>query len=280
MTGAQGTEGPASAPDIPNLPALSIVTATLNERANLSILLERIQQLDLPPYEIIVVDDGSSDGTREVLLQAAENDPRIRPLFHEGRQTLIPAHCQGIRASKGKSVIIMDADLQHPPEVLPLMARKLENGTDLVVASRYADGGSPGDCSLGRMYISLGAQLVTKLFVSHARKISDPISGFYGFHRKIFVPVDPRWRGYELLPFILVMSRGVSVSEVPYVFEPRKRGVSKIIGKDFGFVRTFLTEIVLVSRFARSHLILPEPLRSIPQSDAGASHAGIQTNRL
>lgn len=261
-------------------PVVSIVTATLNERANLPVLLQRIREQALPSYEILVVDDGSTDGTREMLLEAAAEDPRVRPILHEGRQTLIPAHCQGIKAARGEFVVVMDADLQHPPEILPLITGKLQSGTALVVASRYGGGGSPGECSAGRKFISLGAQLVTKLLVRNARRISDPISGFYGFWRGIFVPVDPRWRGYELLPFILVMGRGVSVAEIPYVFQPRQRGVSKIVKRDFGFVRTFLVQIVLVVRFARSQPAIATPRRNIRRSDAGTSRVGLGDGRL
>lgn len=273
-------DDPAPPEGRPDPPVLSIVTATFNERANLPVLFERIREQALPPYEILVVDDGSTDGTREMLLEAAAQDPRVRPIFHEGRQTLIPAHCQGIRAARGELVVIMDADLQHPPEILPLITEKLQNGMAVVIASRYAGGGSSGECSAGRRFISLGAHLMTKLLVRNARRISDPISGFYGFWRGIFAPVDPRWRGYELLPFILVMGRGVSVAEIPYVFQPRKRGVSKIVGRDFGFVWTFLVQIVLVARFARSQPAIATPRRNIRRSDAGTSRIGLGDGRL
>jgi dolichol-phosphate mannosyltransferase len=276
MMATLAVEDPGLPEASPTAPVLSIVTATFNERANLPALLGRIREQALPPYEILVVDDGSTDGTREMILQAAVEDPRIRPMFHDGRQTLIPAHCQGIKAARGEFVVIMDADLQHPPEILPLIAGKLESGTALVIASRFAGKGSSKECSVGRRFISLGAQLVTKLLVRNARRISDPISGFYGFWRGIFVPVDPRWRGYELLPFILVMGRGVSVAEIPYEFRARKRGVSKIVGRDFGFVRTFLVQIVLVARFARSQGTLVGARRNLRRSDAGTSPVGFR----
>src|SRR5208282_6372304 len=112
---------------------VSIVMATLNELYNIPILFKGIDEQGLPPYELIVVDDGSTDGTKECLRELAQRDERIRPIFHEGRQTLIPAHCQGIRAATGEFVIIMDADLQHPPEILPAILRQLQNSTGLAI---------------------------------------------------------------------------------------------------------------------------------------------------
>jgi dolichol-phosphate mannosyltransferase len=241
-------------------PVLSIVMASLNERENLPHLFDRIDKQSLPPYEIIVVDDGSTDGTRRFLEERSREDSRIRPIFHEGPQTLIPAHCQGIKAASGEFVIIMDADLQHPPETLPAMVRQLQRGTGLVVASRYMEGGSPGSRSFVRVAVSTGALLAAKFFVSHADRTSDPISGFYGFRRSVFVPVDPRWRGYELLPFVLAMCRHLSLVEIPYTFRPRRSGLSKIVSRDLRFIQTYLVELVLAARFNRllaAGMVLP-----------------------
>ncbi len=241
--------GPASAPV--RDPVLSIVLATINERWNLPKLLERIDRQSLPPYEVVVVDDGSIDGTRELLVQLAQRDPRIRPMFHDGPQTLIPAHSQGIEAARGRFIVVMDADLQHPPETIPSLVSDLQDGAGLCVATRYAKGGSRDDSPPLRMAISAGALFAAKLLVPHAQRTSDPMSGFYGFQRSVFVPVDPRWRGYELLPFVLAMCRDLSVTEVPYAFVPRSAGLSKIVGWDLHFIRIYLVQLVLAARFDR-----------------------------
>lgn len=230
------------------LPQVSVIVATLNERDNLPILVDRIRLLKLPSYEVVVVDDGSTDGTRDILLHNANNDSSLRPVFHEGRQSLLQAHCQGIRASRGDVIVVMDADLQHPPELIPVIVAKVQAGTDLVVGTRYGFGGLTNERSLARTAISISARLLARLLLRDAQQISDPISGFYGFRRKVFVPIDPRWRGYELLPFILATGRHLSVAEVPYTFQPRRSGSSKIVSRNFLFIRTFLTQLLLAAR--------------------------------
>ena len=243
---ATGASAPAKTP------TLSIVTATLNERYSLPDLLDQISRLPLPPYEVIVVDDGSIDGTREFLLDAANRDSRVRPVFNRCKQSLLRAHSQGIQAARGQFVVILDADLQHPPGVLPAIVDRLESGAGIVVASRYTNGGSTGAWSLYREIVSNTARYILKAFLPNSRKVSDPASGYFGLMRRNFVPVDPRWRGFKLLPFVLASaSSGVSIVEVPYTFDTRSSGDSKIVGRNLRFVRVFLTEVVLAVRFSR-----------------------------
>ncbi|MGI0130932.1 MAG: glycosyltransferase, partial [Thermoplasmata archaeon] len=180
-------------------PTVSLVLATLNERENLPELLDRILRQPLPPFEVIVVDDGSTDGSREILASLAQREPRLRPVFHEGKQTTLRAQGQGIESARGRLVIILDADLQHPPERIPPMVDALERGAGVVVASRYAPGGTPGPRTVTRIVLSRGAERVAKLLIPEARGVSDPVSGFFGFQREIFLRLNPLYRGYKLL---------------------------------------------------------------------------------
>lgn len=231
-------------------PHVSIVLAVLNEKANLSELADRLRALPLPPFEVIVVDDGSVDGTREFALTLSASDPRFRTILHDGKQTTLRAQCLAIEGAQGRLVVVMDSDLQHPPELLPEMIGRLEAGASVVVASRYTAGGSPGRRSPMRAFLSRGAEWVAKLLLPEARAVSDPVSGFFGFRAEIFRSIDPRHRGYKLLLFVLVMSRGQGVEEVGYRFEPRTEGASKVT-QGLGFVRVFLTEVILAQRLRR-----------------------------
>jgi dolichol-phosphate mannosyltransferase len=228
-------------------PELSIVLATLNERQNLPELLERIRGQRLPSYEIIVIDDGSTDGTREFLSAAAAGDSRIRLLFHEGKQTTLRAQCQGIEEALGTFVVVMDADLQHPPELFGPMLKQLDGGAAVVIASRYAPGGSAGPRTAFRWSVSRGAEWLAKLLLAPARHIRDPVSGFFAFRREIWAPLDPLYRGYKLLVFVLVMAEGRRVAEVGYQFTPRTEGSSKVT-QGFAFVRIFVIELLLARR--------------------------------
>jgi len=232
-------------------PAVSVILATLNERENLPLLLDRLWRVPLPNFEVIVVDDGSTDGTREYLIEAARSEPRLRLLWHDGKQTTLRAQCQGIADSKGAYIVVMDADLQHPPEVLPAMTRALQDGAALVVGSRYAAGGTTGARSRVRATISRGAELTAKAVLSEARPLTDPVSGLFAFRREVFQPLDRAWRGYKLLLFLLVMTGGQRVVEVGFRFEPRASGASKVT-QNTRFIRFFLTELLLAKRLQYS----------------------------
>lgn len=231
-------------------PEVSVVLATFNERENLPQLLDRLFKTPLPSLEVVVVDDGSTDGTREFLSDAARDEPRLRLIWHEGKQTTVRAQCQGIAETRGRFVVVMDADLQHPPEVVSPMVSALGNGAALVVGSRYAPGGSAGPRTWNRLAISRGAELTAKLFLKEARPLRDPVSGLFAFRREVFRTLPPDWKGYKLLLFLLVMCHGRRVVEVGYRFEPRARGASKVT-QNSRFIGFFLTEVVLARRFRR-----------------------------
>jgi dolichol-phosphate mannosyltransferase len=254
-------------------PLLSLVLATLNERQNLPEVVEGILRQPLPSFEVIVVDDGSTDGTRQYLREMATRDPRIRPVFHEGKQTTLRAQCQGIEVASGSLVVIMDADRQHPPEVLPSMWTALAKGSALVVASRYARGGSAGPRTTFRWAVSRGAEWLARLLLPPARGVTDPVSGFFGFRREAWIPLNPLYRGYKLLLFVLVMAEGGRVTEVGYEFVPRIGGSSKVT-QSFAFIRMFLIELLLARRlrgFARARSSSRAPTSGASQSNLGSS---------
>lgn len=233
-----------------NPPVVSIVLATLNERENLPVLVDRLLTARLPPFEVIVVDDGSTDGTRAFLAKLACEDPRFHLIFHEGKQTTVRAQGQGIEAGVGDFVVIMDADLQHPPELIPALCQQLDRGSTLVVASRYAPGGTAGPRTPGRVALSRGAEWIAKAMLPEARALRDPMSGFFAFRRGLFRPLNPLYRGYKLLLFVLAMNGERTIVEVGYRFEPRAAGASKLTeGREF--YRLFLVEVLLAKRLHR-----------------------------
>lgn len=228
-------------------PVVSVVLATLNERVNIAPLLAELFALDLPPLEIIVVDDGSVDGTREYVQSVMYHDRRVRLICHEGRQTLITAQLQGIQTALGRFIVIMDADLQHPPEIVPLIVRALQSGETLVIASRYDGGGGVGKRSAYRAVLSRGAEAMARVALPSARLVTDPLSGFFGFRRELARPLDSATHGFKLLLFLLVMSQGKGIKEIGYQFRPRIAGSSKIT-HNLNFLRTFSTELIMAKR--------------------------------
>jgi len=212
-------------------PNVSIIIPTYNERDNLPVLIKRIDNsLNSAgyTYEVIVVDDSSPDGTAEIAKELSLTYP-IKVIVREGKRGLSSAVLEGLNHSSSEFVVVMDADLQHPPEVIPsLLSKALEEGCDIVIASRYIKGGSVGEWSLIRKMISKGATYLARLLLPRVRVVSDPMSGFFLFRKGLLdsVKLDPK--GFKILLEVLARTDYNKVCEVPYVFSKRLKGESKL----------------------------------------------------
>ena len=210
---------------------LSIIVPTFNERDNVRVLLERLQAvLDGTVFEVVFVDDDSPDGTAELVRQIARTEPRVRLIQRIGRRGLASAALEGMLSSSARYIAMMDADLQHDESILPLMLEKIRNGTyDVVVGSRNTQGGGMGSFARERVALSQMGRWVSKLICRHA--LSDPMSGYFVLTRDFFDEVMRRTTGVGfkiLLDLVASSPRPVSVAEVPYVFQTRKYGESKL----------------------------------------------------
>lgn len=211
---------------------ISVVVPTYNERDNIVELIRRIDNaLKGIDYEVVVVDDNSPDGTADVA-EGLSKDYPVRVVRRPGKLGLATAVLDGVRSSRGDYVVVMDADLQHPPEVIPKMYEELIKGYDIVIASRYVVGGSVGGWGLTRRLISKTAILIAKLLIPKVRGIEDPISGFFMFRKEVLEGVSLSPKGFKILLEVLVKGRYSRVSEVPYTFGVRVRGTSKLSSKE------------------------------------------------
>jgi dolichol-phosphate mannosyltransferase len=226
---------------------LTVVIATSNERENLPIVLFEIEKACGPLVEIVIVDDESTDGTREILRSAAQANPHLRFLQNEERQTIVKAHMQGIAQSETPYVVLMDADLQHPPEAIPRILGGLRQGYDVVVATRFGKGGHSGSRTAMRGLISRIAAFLIQISIVNTRQLTDPTSGFFGIRRLTFEPDVPDLRGYETLVFVLAMMKQPRIAEVPYGFRERGSGESKVL-RGFSFLRVFFIQLVVAKR--------------------------------
>jgi dolichol-phosphate mannosyltransferase len=210
---------------------VTIVVPTFNECDNVQALVERLADtLAAERWEVVFVDDDSTDGTTQILRAMARNDPRVRLIHRIGRRGLASAVVEGILSSSAPVVAVMDADLQHDESILPAMlARLRRNDVDVVVGSRYAQGGGLGALSDDRAEISRFASLFSRLVV--ATPLSDPLSGYFVLRREAFDAVSRRLsaQGFKILVDILGSGSGrLRVAETPYVFKPRAHGESKL----------------------------------------------------
>lgn len=232
MANAQSTEtGASPAASSPQAPAaLALVIPTLHEAANLRPLLDRIRGILAPlhvSYELIVVDDDSRDGTENIVGEVSAHDPRIHLLVRHGQRGLAGAITDGWKGSEADVLGVMDADLQHPPELLPLLWEKIQAGCDVAIGSRYAAPGSMDSWNpLRRLVSQLGAWLA-KPVQRPAIQVKDPLSGFFLVRRRCLAGLELQRRGFKLLLEILVRGHIRSVAEVPFIFGTRQGGESK-----------------------------------------------------
>ncbi|AEC51491.1 dolichol-phosphate mannosyltransferase [Pyrococcus sp. NA2] len=210
---------------------ISIIVPTYNERDNLEELFSRINaSLKGYDYEIIVVDDDSPDRTWEKALELSKLYP-VRVIRRIGEKGLSSAVIRGFSEAKGDVFVVMDADLQHPPEVIPSLIEGIVEGYDIVIASRYVDGGRVENWPLYRKLISKGAIMIGRLALPKISKIKDPVSGFFALRREVVEGVELNPIGFKILMEILVKGRYSRVKEVPFTFSTRRFGESKLKGK-------------------------------------------------
>jgi dolichol-phosphate mannosyltransferase len=219
---------------------LSLVVPTYNEAGNITPLLSRLDLvLDGLSWELLIVDDDSPDGTSEMVEAISLQRDNVCCLRRIGRRGLASACIEGFWATKAPFIGVMDADLQHDEALLPRMFDILRAGqVELVVASRYVEGGSIGDLPLGRRVMSyVGTSLARQLL---GVGLQDPMSGFFMFRRDL-LKRSPLGKisgaGFKILLDIVVSTKPVpSFTELPYTFRPRHSGTSKFnasIGLEF-----------------------------------------------
>jgi dolichol-phosphate mannosyltransferase len=225
---------------------LSLVVPTFNERENIVPLLAELRSaLRGLTWELLFVDD-STDGTDQAVADLANSEPRVRLLHRdENRGGLAGAVVEGLNRASGSYVCVLDADLQHPPQHVPLMlAEAKRSGADLVIASRYMAGGSPGGLGgpLRHTYSRGLRRLTLCMFPRRLAQISDPLGGYFLLSRGVLGGVELRPVGYKILLEVLIRCRWTHASEIPYVFRPRQFGESKAdIRQGVLFLRHLLT---------------------------------------
>lgn len=244
-------------------PELSIIVPSYNERDNVGLLYEKVSTaLGGLPFEFIVVDDNSPDGTAEVVREMARQHPNVRVLRRIGRRGLSSAVIEGVLASSAPYFAVIDADLQHDETVLPRMLEKARDGDHIVVGTRYSGAGSVGE-GLSKTR-ETGSRLATQLSgIVTGRSLSDPMSGFFLMQRAVFDEIAPDLseEGFKILLDIIVTanrfrSNGgetLRVGEVPYTFRPRHAGESKmssiIVVQFLGLIVSKLTRGLLPTSF-------------------------------
>ena len=210
---------------------LTVVIPTLNEVGNVEPLLERISlALAGVEWEAMFVDDGSTDGTAELITRLAQSERRIRLIRRIGRRGLSSAVVEGALASTCPVIAVIDADLQHDEAILPDLYRAIkDHGHELAIGTRYCQGGSTGEWDEGRRKIS---RFATRLAAPIMKTpLTDPMSGFFAVRRDVLLDAAPNLSsvGYKiLLDLVASHPRRLSVAEIGYTFGSRTSGASKL----------------------------------------------------
>ncbi|MEU9146191.1 glycosyltransferase family 2 protein [Streptomyces sp. NPDC048349] len=220
--------------------SVTLIIPTFNEAGNIVELLRRLGDA-LPdpehlPCAVLFVDDSTDDTPAVIEKAAADHAFPVSVLHREVVEGgLGGAVVEGVKRADTDWIVVMDADLQHPPHLVPeLVGEGMRSGADLVVASRYISGGSrAGLAGSYRIAVSRGATWLTKgLFPRALRGISDPMSGFFAMRRSVVTAEALRPLGYKILLELAVRCRPAKVAEVPFVFQDRYCGQSKSTARE------------------------------------------------
>ena len=223
-------------------PELCVIVPVLNEEGNVAPLVDKLREaLAAIDWEMVFVDDGSTDGTRAAVAAIGRTDARVRLLYRVGRMGLASAFVEGVRSSLAPYVAALDGDMQHDERILPDMLAALQAGdAEIVIGSRYVAGGGLGDWDKKRAGMSDMATRLSRMVLR--TQVTDPMSGFFMLPRTVFERAAPRLSaiGFKiLLDLIASLPETPDIVELPYVFRARVAGQSKLdagVLFDFGLL--------------------------------------------
>ncbi|WP_129670414.1 polyprenol monophosphomannose synthase [Candidatus Chloroploca sp. Khr17] len=210
----------------------TVIVPTYNEAENIGQLIPRILEHDR--FRVLVVDDGSPDGTGDLVAEMARDQPRLGLLRRPGKLGLGSAYIAGFQralAEGAEFIFEMDADFSHDPGYLPALLAAAEAGADLVLGSRYVAGGGTTDWGPGRQLISRGGNLYAGFILG--LPVADATGGFRCYRRHVLERLElSRIRsngyGFQVEMVYRVLQAGFTIREVPIIFPDRRVGRSKM----------------------------------------------------
>ena len=212
----------------------TVCLPTYNERENLEPMIEALEAVLRDGDRVLVIDDGSPDGTGEIADRLAAEHGFVDVLHRPSKEGLGRAYVDGFRhvlETDAELVLEMDCDFSHDPKDVPRLIARAEEGADLVLGSRYVPGGGTRNWGLARRVISKGGSLYTALFLRMG--VKDPTGGFKCFRRETLERLDldaitPRGYAFQIETTYRVKQLGLSVVEIPITFADRTAGHSKM----------------------------------------------------
>ncbi|RPI40753.1 MAG: glycosyltransferase family 2 protein [Methanoregulaceae archaeon] len=207
---------------------LTVIIPTFNEEANIRNI---VLAVDAVCHEhsllgqILVVDDNSSDATIGIVHELMRTNGNVEILIREKDHGLSQSVADGFCHAKSDVFIVIDADFSHPPALIPRMYEEIRNGHDIVIGSRYMEGGGIRKWPLKRRIISIGATFLGRLLFPD---ITDPVSGFFAVRKTVVDSAPLKPRGYKILLEVLGKGTWEKDKEIPFEFVDRETGSSKL----------------------------------------------------
>ena len=234
----------------------TVIIPTLNEADTIAKTLlnvDAVLKKEILHAQILVVDDNSKDSTIDIVNDLKMTCPNVSIFVRQKDHGLSQSIVDGFQQAGMNSdiFIVMDADGQHPVEKIPELYGKVKEGNDIVIASRYIEGGEIKQWSFTRKVISRGATFIARWFFPH---ITDPVSGFFAVKRGVVLGAPLKPKGYKILLEILGKGYWRKVVEIPFSFGARERGESKLKQQT---IIEYLKQIIDLAKFTTTHTESP-----------------------
>jgi dolichol-phosphate mannosyltransferase len=207
---------------------LTVIIPTFKEEANIQNIVTEVDAVfkrNNLNGEILVVDDNSPDGTISIVNEIKNTKPNVNIIVRLADHGLSQSVAEGFVQASSNILVVIDADLSHPPSLIPTMYHEIMGGYDIVIGSRYMDGGGIKKWPLKRRVISLGATFLGRLLFPD---ISDPVSGFFTIRKSVVAKSALKPRGYKILLEVLGKGTWEKDKEIPFEFVDREIGSSKL----------------------------------------------------
>ena len=228
---------------------LTVIIPTFNEEANIRNIMMAVEAVFHEHSlhgQILIVDDNSSDATISIVHELLRTQQNVEILVREKDHGLSQSVAEGFSHAASDVFIVIDADFSHPPVLIPRMYEEIRKGNDIVIGSRYMEGGGIKKWPLRRRIISVGATFLGRLLFP---EITDPVSGFFAVRKTVLAGVMLKPRGYKILLEVLGKGSWEKHTEIPFEFVDREAGSSKLKVKTIIDYARQVTDITLYSFF-------------------------------
>lgn len=207
---------------------LTVIIPTFNEEANIrniALAVDAVFYEHSLNGQILVMDDHSTDSTIMLIRDLKREKKNIEIIVREEDPGLSQSVAEGFSRASSEIVVVIDADFSHPPVLIPRMYAEVQKGNDIVIGSRYMEGGGIRQWPLKRRVLSWGATGLGRLLFP---TITDPVSGFFAVRKPVVLKAPLKPRGYKILLEVLGKGHWQSFTEIPFEFVNRESGASKL----------------------------------------------------